>query len=221
MKRALLLNLFAVVLALALGGVGCKKPQKPVTQIPIAGAKGGPGPGGTTRVGPTEGGARSPTPDNVAPVQPDTGVRATPVETTPVKEGPSGIEQAPIEMIEGMVPDTEYFKAQTVYFEFDSSVVRKTQHGRCDAVGDELKAKPEAKLMIDGHCDERGTEEYNRALGERRALAVRTYLIKYGIAADRVFTRSWGENRPADPGQNEDAYAKNRRGEFILLLPKP
>jgi peptidoglycan-associated lipoprotein len=221
MKRALFLNLFAVVLALAVGGVGCKKPQKPVTPIGQAGAKGGPGPGGTTRVGPTEGTPPRPNTDTVTPVQPDTTVRTTPVEPAPVKEGPSGIEQAPIETIEGMVPDMEYFKAQTIYFEFDSSAVRKTQHGRCDAVGDELKAKPEAKLMIDGHCDERGTEEYNRSLGERRALAVRTYLIKYGVASDRVFTRSWGENRPVETGQNEDAYAKNRRAEFILLLPKP
>ena len=98
--------------------------------------------------------------------------------------------------------------------------MKTAEHDKVNFVGDELKKNTEARLMVDGHTDERGTEEYNRALGERRALAVREYLIRYGVAPDRVFTRSFGEDQPADPGHNEDAWRKNRRGEFILLLPK-
>ena len=84
-----------------------------------------------------------------------------------------------------------------------------------------MKLRPNIKLLIDGHCDERGTEEYNRALGSRRALAVRKVLVEYGISPDRIRTRSWGEDKPVDPAHNEAAWAKNRRAEFILLLPPP
>jgi peptidoglycan-associated lipoprotein len=81
-------------------------------------------------------------------------------------------------------------------------------------------APPSVALLVEGHCDERGTEEYNRALGERRALAVREQLAMAGADVSRVVTRSYGEDRPADPGRTEAAYAKNRRGEFVVLTPK-
>ena len=77
-------------------------------------------------------------------------------------------------------------------------------------------------VLVEGNCDERGTEEYNRSLGERRALAGREYLIKLGIDADRVDTITYGEDRPADPGHNEAAWAKNRRDDFVVLTaPTP
>jgi peptidoglycan-associated lipoprotein len=76
------------------------------------------------------------------------------------------------------------------------------------------------KLLIEGHCDERGTEEYNRALGERRALALREALAKAGVSPDRIRTISYGKDRPVNPGHDESAWAQNRRGEFILLHPK-
>jgi peptidoglycan-associated lipoprotein len=72
---------------------------------------------------------------------------------------------------------------------------------------------------VEGHCDERGTEEYNRALGERRALAVRDYLMNLGIDGDRIFTISYGEDLPAADGHDENAYRLNRRAEFVLLRP--
>ena len=72
---------------------------------------------------------------------------------------------------------------------------------------------------MEGHCDERGTEEYNRSLGQRRASAIRDALVGLGITPDRVDTLSYGEDRPAVQGQNEGAYAKNRRAEFIVLTP--
>ena len=75
-------------------------------------------------------------------------------------------------------------------------------------------------LLIEGHCDERGTEEYNRSLGERRALALRELLVAAGIPADRIHTVSFGKDKPVEPLRSEAAYSKNRRGEFILILPK-
>jgi hypothetical protein len=83
-----------------------------------------------------------------------------------------------------------------------------------------LAASASDKLLIEGHCDERGTEEYNRSLGERRALALREALAKAGVSPDRVRTLSYGKDKPADPGHDESAWSKNRRGEFILLHPK-
>ena len=82
-----------------------------------------------------------------------------------------------------------------------------------------MATMPYDALLIEGHCDERGTEEYNRALGERRALSVREFLVTLGVAPDRVETVSFGEDRPADPGHSSAAWDKNRRGEIVLLSP--
>lgn len=132
----------------------------------------------------------------------------------------SGIGQASRESFEGRPMDTEIFKANTVHFDFDSSAIRPSDKSNVTAVADYLKAHGDCYLLIDGHCDERGTEEYNQALGERRALSAREAITKEGIQAGRVRTRSWGEAKPAAIGTDEDSYAQNRRGEFILLLPK-
>jgi peptidoglycan-associated lipoprotein len=75
-------------------------------------------------------------------------------------------------------------------------------------------------LLIEGHCDERGTEEYNRSLGERRALALRELMMNSGLSGQRVFTLTFGKDRPAALGHDEESMSKNRRGEFILVLPK-
>jgi peptidoglycan-associated lipoprotein len=132
----------------------------------------------------------------------------------------SGIGQASRESFEGRPMDTEIFKANTVHFDFDSSTIRPSDKSNVTAVADYLKAHGDCYLLIDGHCDERGTEEYNQALGERRALSAREAITKEGIQAGRVRTRSWGEAKPAAIGADESSYAQNRRGEFILLLPK-
>ncbi|NCC83666.1 MAG: hypothetical protein EOM03_06010 [Clostridia bacterium] len=132
----------------------------------------------------------------------------------------SGIGQASRESFEGRPMDTEIFKDYTVHFDFDSSAIRPSDKSNVTAVADYLKAHGDCYLLIDGHCDERGTEEYNQALGERRALSAREAITKEGIQAGRVRTRSWGEAKPAATGADEDSYAQNRRGEFILLLPK-
>jgi len=122
---------------------------------------------------------------------------------------------------ENMNEDREYFKNQTVYFDFDKAAVRASERHKVQAVADALKKRPEASVEVEGHCDERGTEEYNRSLGERRALSIREYLVLLGISSERIFTVSFGEDKPAVPGHNEAAWSKNRRGEFILLTPKP
>ena len=85
------------------------------------------------------------------------------------------------------------------------------------AVADYLKANSAKAVRVEGNCDERGTEEYNRSLGERRALAVREELIRLGIDPTRVDTISYGKDRPADPGHDEAAWSKNRRDDFIVL----
>jgi peptidoglycan-associated lipoprotein len=134
-------------------------------------------------------------------------------------DGPSG--QPSREEIEGMLADREQFKANTVYFDYDKSVVKAEGKANLQSVAAYLKAHSDNKVAIEGHCDERGTEEYNRSLGERRALSARDALIGLGIGADRVVTRSFGEDKPAELGHDEAAWGKNRRGEFILLTPPP
>jgi peptidoglycan-associated lipoprotein len=105
---------------------------------------------------------------------------------------------------------------QTVHFAFDSAAVLSKEESKLIIVSEKLKSDPSAKLLIEGHCDERGTEEYNRSLGERRALALREALDHAGIDAGRIRTISYGKDKPADTGHDEAAWSKNRRGEFIL-----
>ena len=122
---------------------------------------------------------------------------------------------------ENMLMDRDALAAQTVYFELDRSEIHPDDLGKVEAVAGILAQDAQNKVLIEGHCDERGTEEYNRALGERRALSVRDALAGLGVSADRVRTMSYGEDRPADPGLNDAAYSRNQRGEFVLLKPKP
>ena len=122
---------------------------------------------------------------------------------------------------ENMLMDRDALAAQTVYFELDRSEIHPDDLGKVEAVAGILAQDAQNKVLIEGHCDERGTEEYNRALGERRALSVRDALAGVGASADRIRTMSFGEDRPADPGLDDAAYSRNRRGEFVLLKPKP
>jgi len=121
---------------------------------------------------------------------------------------------------ENMLMDRDALAAQTVYFELDRSEIHPDDLGKVEAVAGILAQDAQNKVLIEGHCDERGTEEYNRALGERRALSVRDALAGLGVSADRIRTMSFGEDRPADPGLDDAAYSRNRRGEFVLLKPK-
>jgi peptidoglycan-associated lipoprotein len=119
-----------------------------------------------------------------------------------------------------MNQDRDKLAAYTVHFKFDSALVLTSEQANVAKVGQVMASNPEAKLLIEGHCDERGTEEYNRSLGERRALALREALQAVGIDAQRVRTISYGKDQPLDPGHNEAAWAKNRRGQFVYCTPK-
>ena len=104
-----------------------------------------------------------------------------------------------------------------VYFGFDSTVVPQGELGKIDAVAQHLTAKTDRVVVVEGNCDERGSNEYNMSLGENRAIIIRNYLVQSGIAADRIQTRSYGAEKPAVDGHVESAWAKNRRGEFAIF----
>ena len=120
---------------------------------------------------------------------------------------------------EGWPANIEALKAQTVYFDFDKSAVKSSEQSKLEEVANYLKGHSEAAVRVEGNCDERGTEEYNRSLGERRALAAREYLVNLGIDPGRVDTITNGEDKPAVPGHSEEAWSKNRRDEFVALTP--
>jgi peptidoglycan-associated lipoprotein len=103
-----------------------------------------------------------------------------------------------------------------VFFDFDKFNIRADQKAALDANVAWLKTNPRAKITIEGHCDERGTPEYNLGLGERRANAVKDYLVSAGISADRIVTVSYGEERPFVLGHDEAAWKWNRRGHFVI-----
>lgn len=116
-------------------------------------------------------------------------------------------------------PNRDMFRDQTVYFEFDKAVVNPGEIGKLREVATRMKGFANHALKIEGHCDERGTEEYNRTLGDRRAQAVREFLIREGLNPATLPTITYGEDKPADPGHNDAAWRKNRRAELILLVP--
>lgn len=116
----------------------------------------------------------------------------------------------------GLSGDLAHGQFAAVLFDYDSARVRPGEESKLETVAAYLKSNP-GKLVIEGHCDERGTAEYNRALGERRALAARDELVKLGVDAGRMTTISYGKERPADMGHDETAWSKNRRCEFVVV----
>jgi peptidoglycan-associated lipoprotein len=115
--------------------------------------------------------------------------------------------------------DVDYttLNAETIYFAFDSSNIPGQERGKLQQVADWMKANPGRSLFLAGHADKRGTPEYNRALGERRALSVREYLVGLGLPATSLYTNSYGSDRPAVDGDTEEAYAKNRRVQVGII----
>ena len=107
-----------------------------------------------------------------------------------------------------------------VYFAFDASNLKDSELAKIEAVAQHLQANPTRVVMVEGNCDERGSNEYNLTLGELRAGAVRDYLLRLGIAAERVQTKSYGEEKPAVAGSGESVWSKNRRGEFAIYQHK-
>jgi peptidoglycan-associated lipoprotein len=184
----------ALALAVIMASTGCKHKPVGVTAIPGQGTSNVGNPGlAPTYNGNTYGGG--------------TGVGSQPIAA-------SGYNP------DNFTQDHDKLAANTIHFAYDSAVIRDSDQANLQAVGQELQANPGEQLLIEGNCDERGTEEYNRSLGERRALAAREALAKQGIDPSRVHEISYGKDKPADPGHDEAAWSKNRRDDFVVLHPK-
>ena len=188
--------LFTVaVLVGSLALLGCPKRPEVVQAGPAA-------------IGP---GAAAPAP---APAPPAPRVAETPVTRpappaeAPVQPAPAAPAPTPAAPAAAPLKD--------VFFDFDKFQIRDDQKAALDTNVAWLKANPRAKLAIEGHCDERGTPEYNLGLGERRAKVVKEYLVTAGIAADRIVTVSYGEERPFVLGHDEAAWKWNRRGHLVV-----
>lgn len=197
MKASKLTYLLAIAVALTFVAGGCKKKPAGVTELP------GRGPG---RVG--DGGLPPGTPFNS---NPNAGADSTTVGTPLTDIGP----------LENYNQDRTQFENNRVQFDYDSAAIKGSERPKVDTVASFMKgAAANVALLVEGHCDERGTEEYNRALGERRALAVREALISAGADGAKIVTRSFGKDRKLDTSESESGHAKNRRAEFVVLTPK-
>jgi peptidoglycan-associated lipoprotein len=191
MKTTLIYSL-AVALAVTFAVTGCRHKATPITPM---------------REGMT------PRP----PVEPGPG---STIPYTNPNENPNGIPQPnPGDFYQGMKMDRAALAAYTIHFAYDSSVIRKSEQASLQSVAQQLASDPSTKLLVEGNCDERGTEEYNQSLGERRALAAREALTKLGADPMRIMTRSYGKDKPVDPGHDESAWKQNRRDDFVLLRP--
>jgi peptidoglycan-associated lipoprotein len=210
MKTMKLIYPMAIALVVTLAAAGCKHEPVKVTQIP------GHQQGSLTDQNPTTTLQQPVTPSGPPPEQP-----INPSQTPNFTQPPPGpVAVAPLLEFDGMIEDTNTLAPFTIHFAYDSAAIRKSEQSNLQSVAQVLSADPNLKLLIEGNCDERGTEEYNRSLGERRALAAREALAKLGIDPSRVRTISYGKDKPADPGHDEAAWKQNRRDEFVLLHPK-
>ncbi len=195
MKRTILNQLLILSLLLFVSAAGCRKRPTNLTVLP---------------------GARTglPSDDTLAQNKPtEDGSKIKPEDLL------TGIKSNDPTNHQGWIENPEIYKSETVHFDYDKSLVKESERPKVVAVANGMKSNPASALRIEGHCDERGTEEYNRALGERRALALREALARLGIDPTRVDTISFGKDRPVDTGRDEAAHRKNRRGEFIQLMP--
>ena len=181
-----------LLLVMGIALLGC--PKRPEV------AQAGPG-----AVGPGAAVASTPAPTPASPQTTETPVaRSTVPAETPVQPPPP----APA------VPEASPLK--DAFFDFDKKTIREDQKAALNEDVAWLKANSQVKLTIEGHCDERGTAEYNIGLGERRAKAVMAYLVGAGIAADRLATISYGKERPFVLGHDESAWKWNRRGHIVI-----
>ena len=150
-------------------------------------------------------------------------------EESAVTEQPTQIEQQqPAGVEEQAVTDTGYDAAaaarsaeraaakglEPIHFDFDQYVLTDTAKSTLVNNAGLLRSAPAVKILIEGHCDERGSDEYNLALGEKRALATKNYLVSLGVVVERMSTISYGEEMPIDPAHDKAAWAKNRRANF-------
>jgi len=196
-----------VAMALFLASVlaaGCSKKQ---TVKSDSGA--GPAPGESAVSAPAPGGEAT------------GAIQEAPVAGMPPAQAPPAPGEAPTVVAKAAeagvaVTEERPSRFEDVLFDFDKSDLRAEGKKICQTVAEYLRRNPKARVLIEGHCDERGTAEYNLALGERRATAVRNFIVSLGVPKAAFSTVSFGKERPLDPGHNEAAWAKNRRAHFVL-----
>ena len=133
-------------------------------------------------------------------------------------EDPKTMEEPVVSSTEDAAPASfdENYTPGTIYFAFDDYTYFADAETELSTFANYLATNPGVQVQIEGHCDERGTIEYNLALGERRAQAVKNYLSNLGVDSSRIMTISYGEEKPVSEGHDEDAWSRNRRAEFIL-----
>jgi peptidoglycan-associated lipoprotein len=195
------LTILALILTASMIGSGCKKRALSLTPI------------NKTPSGVVGDSGRPNSPERSGTLPPENNTTTTIPRTTSTEPIP------PAERTGGGIgkfndPDT--LKSETVHFDFDRAVVKTSEKPKVERVASYLKANGNADILIEGHCDERGTEGYNMALGERRALAVREALVGLGVSPDKIQTISYGESRPIEAGHTESAWSQNRRAAFVL-----
>jgi len=153
------------------------------------------------------------------PTMTDTGPRTETVapRTDFVQQEPIKTEELPrdIEQLNQVAQQKGYI--QDAFYDLDASTLSADAQAALTASANWLKQHPDLNLLIEGHCDERGTEQYNLALGDRRANSARDFLATLGVEANRMRTVSYGEERPFDQGHDEAAWAKNRRSHLVLV----
>ena len=141
-----------------------------------------------------------------------------PAPPAPIPEAPAPAERVPEDTVGSKSLDelNRNSPLKPVFFALDLADVDAAGQQALQNNAEVLKKYMSWQITIEGHCDERGTAEYNLALGERRAVAARTYLLSLGVAADRIKTVSYGKEFPFDPGHDESAWSKNRRAHFVV-----
>ena len=187
MRRAFLLALSLLIVVIV---VGCGKKKPAIVQ---------PAPPPATATQPTQ----------QSPAPPPQRVE----EQLPVPQQPLSEDSIANRSLDDLNRDSPLKPA---FFPLDSAELDDTGRATVQANAEILKKYQTWQVTIEGHCDERGTAEYNLALGERRAVAVKTYLVSLGISADRLRTVSYGKEFPFEPAHNEEAWAKNRRAHFVI-----
>lgn len=150
---------------------------------------------------------------DLGPRPADKAVTSTDVSSQPVVRG---VDSQPLQS--GPVADHQAVAGlERVQFAYNQFTLEEQARTTLEQNAVYLRSKPDLKVVIEGHCDERGSDEYNLALGERRAMAAKNYLVSLGIAAERLSTISYGEEQPLVEGANEEAWAENRRAEFKAI----
>ena len=134
----------------------------------------------------------------------------------PIDMNDTGYTDGPRDTAFGMLITDADAEFENVAFPYDSFQIADSERGKIEQVANYMNNNNGVTVVVDGHCDERGSREYNLSLGEHRALAVRAYLITLGVSGGLVQTRSFGEEQPVDPGHGASSWSNNRRGEFAL-----